>query len=30
MFIVYFFEKYRPGQLNWEYTMWKYQDFTAT
>ena len=21
---------YRPGQPNWEYTMWKYQDFSAT
>ena len=21
---------YRPGQPNWEYTMWKYKDFSAT
>ena len=21
---------YRPGQPNWEYTMWKFQDFSAT
>ena len=21
------FLKYRPGQTNWEYTMWKFQDF---
>ena len=22
--------KYRPGQSNWEYTMWKFQEFSAT
>ena len=22
--------KHRPGQPNWEYTMWKFQDFSAT
>ena len=22
--------KYRPGQPNWEYKMWKFQDFSAT
>ena len=22
--------KYRPGQINWEYTMWKFQDYSAT
>ena len=21
---------YRPGQPNWEYTMWKFQDFSVT
>ena len=21
---------YRPGQPNWEYTMWKFQDISAT
>ena len=23
-------EVYRPGQPNWEYTMWKFQNFSAT
>ena len=23
------FQKYRPGQPNWAYTMWKFQDFSA-
>ena len=22
--------EYRPGQPNWVYTMWKFQDFSAT
>ena len=22
-------QMYRPGQPNWEYTMWKFQDFSA-
>ena len=22
--------RYRPGQPNWEYAMWKFQDFSAT
>ena len=24
------FRIYRPGQPNWEFTMWKFQDFSAT
>ena len=23
-------KKYRPGQSNWELTMWKFKDFSAT
>ena len=23
-------DKYRPGQPNWEFAMWKFQDFSAT
>ena len=29
VFNVYNFQKYRLGQPNWEYTMWKFQDFSA-
>ena len=25
-----YFDMYRPGQPNWEYTMWKFQDFSVT
>ena len=24
------FDPYRPGQPNWEYTIWIFQDFSAT
>ena len=24
------FYTYRPGQPNWEYSIWKFQDFSAT
>ena len=28
--IIFWQINYRPGQLNWEYAMWKFQDFYAT